>query len=107
MAKRAPQQEANGGAARKIPKVGDIEATNKREVCPALIIKPPDRALSYLHQLPVVQVIGLDVETHDWMGETNTKGEYGPLGFYTLPTPEDLLYKRMVQIGWAIGKNRM
>ena len=104
MAKRAPQQETNGGATRKIRKVGDLVAANKREVCPALIIKPPDRVLSYLHQLPVVQVIGLDVETHDWVCETNKKGEYGSLGFYTLTTPEELLYKRMVQIGWAIGK---
>ena len=103
VAKRAPQQEANGVTVRKIPKISDLEAANKREVCPASIITPPDHVLSRL-QPPARQVIGFKVETHDWEDENNKKGEYGLLGFYTMTTPEELLDKRLVKIGWAIGE---
>ena len=103
VAKRTVPPQAIGAAVRKVPKVRDIEAANKREVCPALIVKPPDQVLSYF-QPPVRHVIGFDVETHDWEDDSNKKGEYGVFGFYTLTTPKELLHKRMAQIGWAIGE---
>ena len=74
----------------------------RRELCPAMVTKPPDAAISRVDP-PATLVIGFDVETQDWKEESTKKGRYGEHGFYTITTADELLFKRMVQIGWAIG----
>ena len=63
-----------------------------------MVTKPPDAAISRVDP-PATLVIGFDVETHDWKEESTKKGRYGEHGFYTITTADELLFKRMVQIG--------
>jgi len=84
----------------QVPKVSQLGVV--RVVCQASLVEPPTPVLGRLH-LPTELLIGIDIETHDWIEEPNKKGRYGLFGCYTLTTPEELEFKRIVQIGWVIG----
>ena len=52
--------------------------------------------------LDVDYVLGVDIETHDWVEHRATKGSIGQFGFYCLCDPDDF-EARIIQIGWSMG----
>ena len=50
-------------------------------------------------------MIGIDIETHDWVEDGRTfseKGDYGKFGHYYMTNDENFEHSRIVQLGWAI-----
>ena len=47
-------------------------------------------------------LMGVDIETNDWVTSPGNKGSIGRFGFYNLCAPVDF-EARIVQIGWAFG----
>ena len=103
----------------KVPKVCDIniravpacaDATPptggpKRRVLPKLEAPPTLPKILQLRMGAPTQLIGFDIETHDWIEREQryTKSRIGPFEWYTSQTEEDFDYSRIVQLGWAVG----
>ena len=49
------------------------------------------------------QILGFDVETHDWIGGLNNELHIGDFGFFARMDRRELDYQRIVQIGYVFG----
>ena len=79
----------------KAPRADDLDLGPMRAMAPPRIVLDkignPDL------------VIGIDIETHDWLDDQNTWGRYGKFGFWMLHDEQDLAYARIIQLGWVVG----
>ena len=82
--------------AARVPKAGELGGA-------AIRVPPPNAVLQKLGGAKIV--VGLDIETADWVGRMNNTGR-GQFGFYHFCHPDDYLQK-IVQIGRAIAEVRV
>lgn len=101
VATRAPPQEANGGAPRKIPKVGDIACLSgsRGNVDHAAL-----RVIIMEKLATCDRMIAIDVETHDKV----PRGSLGTwltdqFGLRTRTPPETTSSLRVIEVGYAVG----
>ncbi len=80
----------------KIPKVADLNL----DAAPRWV--PPEPTLLERLGQPT-QVMGFDVETHDWLQDSPHLWYIGPFGFTTTLAREQFEYQRVVQLGWVVG----
>ena len=85
---------------------GNSGNTNKKlQILPKLEAPPTLPKILQLRMGAPTQLIGFDIETHDWIEREQryTKSRIGPFEWYTSQTEEDFDYSRIVQLGWAVG----
>jgi hypothetical protein len=68
----------------------------------SLTIRPPQVLLERLCDPRVV--VGFDIETHDWLDNSDGRVHIGELGWYTMKEESSLCFDRIIQIGRAISE---
>lgn len=82
-------------APKRVPRAAELHMGQMRPTA------PPGVVLNKIGNPDLV--IGVDIETHDWLHDQCNKGQIGQFGFYTLRDERDLAYSRMIQLGWVVG----
>lgn len=70
-------------------------------------IKPNHLSKALLSRMrKTYTIMAIDIETHDWLPDTDVRMYVGPLSCETTLSQENVAYQRIIQIGWAIGDIR-
>ena len=90
-----------GKAPGAIPRASDVLANIGR----ASVVQPDDNVISRLGNPHACFCFA--VHTHGWpeTSQSEQKGDMGAFGFYTVGSKGRLTYARIVQLGWAAGRD--
>ena len=105
--KRAVGPSTTGAMPGKVPRAADIcipPHEHSLAPLPGKLLMPLEIPKIIQHRMGnPTQIVGFDIETHDWLEEKNGNSRVGDFEWHTQLTENQLQHARIVQLGWATG----